>query len=78
MNKNQVLDVDWLIAHKEEFMKFSEDKKRNVLGELMFKKVNAIEGIDSTKVSKITGMLIDLDILELEEIIEMILKSNNL
>lgn len=39
----------------------------------MYKKVSHQSQIDSSKVSKITGMLIDLDILELDEIIEMLM-----
>ena len=54
-------------------MELDEEKRRMILGELMFKKVSASEGIDDTKVSKITGMLIDLEILEIDEIIEMLI-----
>lgn len=52
-------------------MKFDSDKKRNILGELMFNRISS-ENISNEYVSKITGMLIDLDILELDEILEML------
>lgn len=52
-------------------MDFDEEKKRNLLGEMMYKKVNSMN-IDPTKVSKVTGMLIDLEILEIDEIVEML------
>jgi len=44
----------------------------------MFKKVSQQEEIEDSKVSKITGMLIDLEILEIEEIILMLTNPENL
>lgn len=41
----------------------------------MYKKVSMIDDIDQSQVSKITGMLIDLEILELEEILEMLMNE---
>ncbi len=80
-NPNQTsfkIDVNWLKSNPKEFEEFSRDKKRNVLGELMFKQVSG-QGInDPHKVSKITGMLIDLDILEIEEIIDILENQESL
>ena len=39
---------------------------------MMFQKVKDIDGIDGDKVSKVTGMLIDTEILELDEIIDLL------
>ena len=44
----------------------------------MFEKVNNQENIDKSKVSKITGMLIDLEILEIDEIIEVLMNPISL
>lgn len=52
-------------------MNYDENKQRNLLGELMYSKVKT-KCADPSKVSRITGMLIDLDILELEEIIDIL------
>lgn len=41
----------------------------------MFSKVQQLKDIPPEEVSKVTGMLIDMDILELEEIIEIL--NNN-
>ena len=65
----------WIKENKEEFEDFDEDKKRNVLGEMMYKKVSMVNDIDPTQISKITGMLIDLEILDLEEILEMLMNE---
>ena len=44
----------------------------------MYKKVDAIQNIDQDKVSKVTGMLIDTEILELDEIIELLVNDASL
>lgn len=41
----------------------------------MFKKIQNIETISEDKIGKVTGMLIDLDILDLEEIIEILVNE---
>lgn len=61
----------WLKENQAEFMELDEERKRNLLGEMMYKKVNS-QNIDANKVSKVTGMLIDLEILEIDEIVEML------
>lgn len=71
-------DTFWLKSNKEEFMGYDTEQKRMILGELMFKKVSQQEEIEDSKVSKITGMLIDLEILEIEEIILMLTNPENL
>jgi len=41
----------------------------------MYKKVSMVDDIDKEHISKVTGMLIDLEILDLEEILEMLIND---
>lgn len=76
--KEPQYDVNWLKHNKKEFMNFDSDKQRNVLGELMFAKIQATKLVAPENVSKVTGMLIDLEILDYEEIIDMLENSDSL
>ncbi len=75
LNEKKPYTAQWIKDNKDQFIDFDDDKKRNILGEMMYKKVSTQSGVDPNKVSKITGMLIDLEILELDEIIEMLLNE---
>jgi RNA recognition motif-containing protein len=77
-NTDNAYDVSWLRINQREFQDFSEEKKRNILGELMFNSVSKQGITDPAKISKITGMLIDLEILELEEILDMLENEDSL
>ena len=77
-NSEPVFDIDWLKINKKEFNDFSEEKQRNVLGELMFNCVSKQGITDPAKISKITGMLIDLEILEFDEILDMLENETSL
>ncbi len=72
-NKEIKYDIEWLSKNQDEFDSFDKEKKRVILGELMYKNVKAQPNISETQVGQITGMLIDLDILEITEVIEMLL-----
>jgi Poly-adenylate binding protein, unique domain len=63
-------NINWLKTHVEEFKMMNMGEKKNILGTLMFNKIsgNAPESL----VPKITGMLIDLEVLSIEEIIEIL------
>ena len=76
--KEPQYDVNWLKHNKKEFMNFDTDKQRNVLGELMFAKIQNTKLVSPDNVSKVTGMLIDLEILDYEEIIDMLENSDSL
>lgn len=76
--KEPQYDVNWLKHNKKEFMNFDSDKQRNVLGELMFAKIQNTKLVAPENVSKVTGMLIDLEILDYEEIIDMLENSDSL
>jgi len=76
--KEPQYDVNWLKHHKKDFMNFDTDKQRNVLGELMFAKIQSTKLVALENVSKVTGMLIDLEILDYEEIIDMLENADSL
>ena len=76
--KEPTYDTSWLKKNKSVFMEFDEEKRRNVLGELMFSKIQKTGIVDSENISKVTGMLIDLDILDYEEIIDMLENEESL
>lgn len=76
--KEPQYDVDWLKHHKKDFMNFDSDKQRNVLGELMFAQIQITKLVALGNVSKVTGMLIDLEILDYEEIIDMLENADSL
>lgn len=53
------------------------NEKRKLLGNLMYYRV-ATQQVDKDLVPKITGMLIDLDVLELTDIIDILTKEDSL
>ena len=74
----ELYDVNWLKENQKEFLEMEKEQQRSILGELMFRKVFDLNDMEEQKVSKITGMLIDLEILELEEIIDMLQNKESL
>jgi len=52
------------------FNELDKEKQRNILGEFLFPKIRAEAG--EAVAPKITGMLIDLDVLEVSEILEFL------
>ena len=52
-----------------DFTAFDKEKQRNILGELLFPR---IQNEAPELAPKITGMLIDLDVLEVGEIVELL------
>jgi len=53
-----------------EFIKLDKEKQRNILGELLFPLIK--DKVGDNLAPKITGMLIDLDVLEISEIFEFL------
>lgn len=53
-------------------MELSPDEKRKILGNLMFYRITQINKAPQDLIPKITGMLIDLEVLELADIIEIL------
>lgn len=82
MKKFDVLTnyVDICAAIRDNYTDFSElgkEAKKKVLGNVMFKRVKEVCK-DSELLPKITGMLIDQDVLEVKEILEIIEDDNTL
>ena len=68
-----IRDVMWLKQNLSTFQaQFSHDEQKNILGNMMYQKVNEINTAAPDLVPKITGMLIDLEVLGLPEIIEIL------
>lgn len=65
------VDVKWFKNNKKAFLDFEDEKKRNMMGEIMIEKVKKSGLVTNDDVAKVTGMLIDLEILDYEEIIDM-------
>jgi polyadenylate-binding protein len=65
-----VVNVSSLKTKLNEFLGQSQDKQRQILGELLFPKVRA--RTTEVMAPKITGMLIDLSVLEVAEILEFL------
>ena len=76
--ENAEYNVEWLRGNKNEFMSMTEEDQKNILGNLMYRRVNDSNKASPDMVPKITGMLIDLDILEYEEIIDILENDNSL
>lgn len=51
---------------------FSNEEQKNILGNMMYQKVNELGRAPTELIPKITGMLIDLEVLGLPEIIEIL------
>ena len=60
-----------LRTHKKYFLELKSDEQKNFLGNIMYLRVKKFNK-DENLVPKITGMLIDLDVLDYDEIIEII------
>lgn len=71
----QVKDAKWLKQNLKEFESLSNDEKKNILGNMMYNKVNELSP-PTDLIPKITGMLIDLEVLTIEEIIEILEKKD--
>lgn len=70
-------DLAWLINNQSKFEMMDSNEKRKLLGNLMYYRV-ATQNVDKDLVPKITGMLIDLDVLELTDIIDILTKEDSL
>lgn len=70
----QVKDAKWLKQNLKEFELLPNEEKKNVLGNMMYNKVNELSP-PTDLIPKITGMLIDLEVLSIEEIIEILEKK---
>lgn len=68
-----IKDVLWLKQNLNTFQsQYSHDEQKNILGNMMYQKVNELNTAAPDLVPKITGMLIDLEVLGLPEIVEIL------
>jgi len=65
-----VRDLEWLKRNLDTFEKLDNHEKKNILGNLMYPLVEENVTIPE-HVPKITGMLIDLEVLRANEIVEI-------
>ena len=63
-------DINWLKNNMTEFEAFDNHEKKNILGNLMYPLVEKTVN-NPEHVPKITGMLIDLEVLKVSEIVEI-------
>jgi len=64
------LTVSDLKNKLDDFLKLDHEKQRNILGELLYPKIVGQAG--PTYAPKITGMLVDFDVLTVQDILEML------
>jgi len=69
-NPTELITVQNLRKKLNEFLGWESDKQRQILGELLYPKVSKHTTPDLAP--KITGMLIDLSVLEVQEILEFL------
>jgi len=74
----EIFSLEYLRSHKDEFMGFDKERQNNILGNLMYHKVMESGLSKKDLAPKITGMLIDLDILDITEIIEIMENKESL
>jgi len=66
-------DVNWLKNNLDTFKNYSDSDKKNLMGTLMYSKILGVLGqSEQAIIPKITGMLIDLEVLEIDEIVEIL------
>lgn len=64
--------ADIIKARRTEFDELTLEEKKNILGNLMYERVKSMHHGEPEQLPKITGMLIDLEVLDLDEILEII------
>lgn len=74
-NQTEERDLTWLIQNKSTFEAMDPNEKRRLLGNLMYYRVSN-QPIKKDLIPKITGMLIDLEVLDLSDIIEILTKDD--
>ena len=70
-----VRDYNWVKANEEEFDRLTPQEKKYILGNTLYPKIKDIVQ-DDALVPKVTGMLIDLEILQVHDI-RMMIDSND-
>lgn len=66
------ISLEWIQQNKEQFAKLDEKNQKNALGTLMYPKIKAIvenKGFREDLTPKVTGMLIDFEVLTMDDVI---------
>lgn len=66
-----------MTQNQKAFESLDPNEKRKILGNLMYYRVNT-QTVDKDLVPKITGMLIDLEVLDLADVIEILTNEETL
>lgn len=70
--REQPHTVEWLKKNQKEFIEMSKEKQNQILGNLMYNRVLESKLASAEQIPKVTGMLIDLEILEYAEVIDIL------
>lgn len=70
--KNVQQTAEIIKTKRGEFDALSTEEKKNILGNIMYERVKSKHTREAELLPKITGMLIDLDVLDLDEILDII------
>lgn len=76
--KKEEFSIDWLKANRKEFDLFDKEKQNQIMGTLMYNWILKSDLVEESEIPKITGMLIDQEILELEEIIDILINDETM
>lgn len=71
------IDINWILSNRKEFDTFTPDRVKKTLGSILYPLV--LKQVNNQELTaKVTGMLIDLEVLTPQEIIEMITNPTEL
>lgn len=76
--QQQQITLEWIKNNMEQFAKMDEKSQKNTLGTLMYPMIKEIvqnKGYSQDLTPKVTGMLIDFEVLTMEDVISSL--SNN-
>lgn len=75
--KKLFLNLEYLNKNLQEFKALDVNTKRSIFGELLYPKIKqSVQDLDRT--ARITGMLIDFEVFEVEDILELVNKPSAL
>ena len=70
-------DLKWVEENFKQFQALDKKQQAIILEQLIFERVQKLD-LQTDKAQKVAGMLSDLEIMEVEEIIEMLKDEDNL
>lgn len=75
--KKLFLSLDYLNKNLHDFKALDVNTRRSVFGELLYPKIKELT-IDLERTARITGMLIDFEVFETEDILELVNNPHSL